>query len=782
VEDERIGRYRLVRRIGGGGMAEVFRAELEGAEGVTRELVVKKVLHTLSLDREAVEMFVQEARIAARLHHPNVVQVYEFGRADHGYFLAMELVEGCDLAGLLRAHAGASLPLPAVAWVFQELLEGLGYVHHLADGRGQALGLVHRDVSPHNVLLGRAGEVKLADFGIATATARAHDEGVKGKFAYMAPEQARGERLDARADLYAVGAMLYEALAGRRAQPARASEAMLDAARRGAVEPLAEVAPWVDPALAAVVGRAVSPDPEERFPDASAFREALAEAMFVVGAAPDRAAVQAMVRACGGEGEGPRADRTLTSHDDTVSNHHGDASEEELRENEPRRSYEGEQSPRSRPRRLFERGMIAVGIFTLAVLAERRTRPAVAVSAVTVALPEDAGVRRWFEGEGRAAAAGRCRCRVAARYYRGSEEVAGWLAAGEVAVAAVSSVALPAVRPHVSARGELGAAVRPSVARALRGVAGSDGLAPVGVDLVVMAVRDDVRSVGAAGFAARRAGLVVAVDERVGHGLPAGFAWSDDPAGWTWWDVLAAGWLHRPTGARGGVALGLAGERGLAAWHALAGPWTDDRSDANGLRGVVETAGWAALLHALGLVAPTPVEPARDAVFVGPAGELWAAEGWTLYPPPADAEVLGVGPRRTAGGGLEGAVVGWVWRGPAAGPGAAAVFAGMSGAGAARGLARAWRVVPAFGEGTRAVGRDAEVGAQAERLVDRGFAMATCPPRGRPGRVVAALDRVARQATTGQPQPFVGSGRWWWPTVRAAVLRAFEDGETDGGP
>jgi len=784
VEDERFGRYRLVRRIGGGGMADVFRAELEGAEGVTRELVIKKVLHTLSLDREAVEMFVQEARVAARLHHPNVVQVYEFGRAGDGYFLAMELVEGCDLAALFKAHAGAALPLPAVAWVFQELLEALGYVHGLADAGGKPLGLVHRDISPHNVLLGRAGEVKLADFGIATASARAHDEGVKGKFAYMAPEQARGERLDARADLYAVGAMLYEALAGRRAQPTRETQVMLDAARRGAIEPLEEVSPDVHPALAAVVGRAVSADPDDRFPDAATFRAALAEAMFVAGAAPDRGLLQAMVRARTGEAESPRADRALTSHDGTEANDAESSGEEDNGEDDRPRSLESEPSPPSRSRRIFERAMIAVGIFTLAVLAERRTRPVTAPAAVAVALPDEAAVRGWFDGGGRAAAAARCRCRVEARYYRSAAEVEGWLRRGEVALAAVTTVTLPQVLPLVGRAGDGALAeVRPAVVRALRAAPGGASIAPVAVDPVVMAVRDDVIREGGVRFAARRQAVVAAVDGRVGHGLPGGFAWGDDPAGWTWWDVLAAAWVGRPAGAAGGVALVLSGERALGAWDALAGPWGDDRTGTNGLRGVEETVAWGALLGSLGLLAPGEVDASRDAVYVGPARDAPTAEGWSLFPPPADVAVVGAAPRRPAGAGLHAEVLGWVARAsPRTDAPSAAALAGVTASGASRALARAWRGVPARGDGSRPNQSELR-GAlgQAERLVDRGFTVATCPPRGDAGRVAAALDRVTAQARSGSPQPFVGEGRWWWPTVREAVARTFGAGETDGG-
>jgi tRNA A-37 threonylcarbamoyl transferase component Bud32 len=772
-------------------MADVFRAELVGAEGVTRELVIKKVLHTLSLDREAVEMFVQEARVAARLHHPNVVQVYEFGRTEDGYFLAMELVEGCDLAALFQSHAGSALPLGVVAWVFQELLEALGYVHGLTDGAGRPLGLVHRDVSPHNVLLGRAGEVKLADFGIATASTRTRDEGVKGKYAYMAPEQARGERLDARADLYAVGAMLYEALSGRRALPTRETAAMLDAARRGAIEPIEHVAPSVHPALAAVLGRALAVDRDERFPDAGTFREALAEAMAVAGVVPDRAALQAMVRAYAEARETARADRTLTSQgeacddgrDGTDTNRPTDASREVIYDALLDDTSGAEASTPWYRRRVFERGMIAVGIFTLAVLAERRTRPVESPRAVVVALPDEGSVRRWFETVGRWSVGAHCRCRVEARFYPRTAVLEGWLRRGEVALAAVSSVALPELLPFVArGREEAFVDLRPTVLRALRAWSAGGAMVPVAVDPVVMAVRREALRDGAARFAARRQSLVAAVDAQVGHGLPGAFTWHDDPSGWNWWDVLAAAWSTRSpagTGRAGGVALGLSGERGLAAWYALAGPWGDDRSNANLLRGVEETVGWIALFASLGLLAEGPPDPARDVVYVGVARALPGAEGWALFAPPGETPVLAARPRSLPGVALHGEVLGWVTHRTKEADGRVAhVRAACLAAGVAHGLARAWGGVFARGgDGPMASGGGL---VDAERLIDGGFVVATSPLRGRSGEGLRALERVVTQAVHGVPRPFVGEGRWWWPTLRSSVSEAL-GAEPDAG-
>ncbi len=458
-------------------MAEVFRAELVGAEGVTRELVVKKILHTLSLDPEAVSMFVEEARLAARLHHPNVVQVYEFGRAGDSYFLAMELVDGCDLAALLRGERPA---LAAFAWVFVELLDGLSYVHSLRSPDGAPLGLVHRDVSPHNVLIGSAGEVKLADFGIATVAAHVEGEGVRGKFAYMAPEQACGREVDARADLFAVGAMLYESLAGRRMYPGVAGPHAPEAVRQGRVEPITAVAPTVHPALAAVVMRAVSADPARRFVDASSFREALFAAFAEAGVVPDREAlrrsVQRHLERAQVESTAPAPDRTLTVDDssaevDSTANDRGDAGDDSAGGVDDPRS--NEPATVSSSRRVLERAGIAVAIFTLAVLTERKTRPRPANAAVVrVALPDEPGLRGWFEDAPKTAVEQACRCRVELRPWRDVGALGRWMGAGEVDVAAVSTAALPALVSEgvVAARDarEGGdSALRPEVARAL---------------------------------------------------------------------------------------------------------------------------------------------------------------------------------------------------------------------------------------------------------------------------------------------------------------------------
>ena len=257
-------------------MAEVFLARYLGPEVFEKRLVIKRVLPQLSDDRRLLRMFFEEARTQVSLSHGNLVSVFDFGRVANDYFIAMEHVDGVDLATVVaRARdAGTVLPPAVVAYIGGELCRALGYVHRR--------GFAHRDLTPRNVLISRDGEVKLSDFGVALALASEADPGLRGTLAYMAPEQARGERVDGRADLCALGYVLAEAATGRRVRQGDGEEALLAAARAGAPA-------IIDGPLATIVARATATAPEERFESADAMLTALEAAATLTGSGRDPA-------------------------------------------------------------------------------------------------------------------------------------------------------------------------------------------------------------------------------------------------------------------------------------------------------------------------------------------------------------------------------------------------------------------------------------------------------------------------------------------------------------
>ena len=216
------GKYVVGERLASGGMAEVYRGWLRGSEGFRRPVVIKKMLPRLAADARFVRMFIEEARLASRLIHANIVQVLDFGRVDNEHFIVLEYIDGPNLNELIlkaRQAGHKRLPLPLVIYIIAETLKGLDHAHRLTDGRGERIGCVHRDVTPSNILLSRDGQVKLSDFGVARAADRASWTApgqIRGKLHYLSPEQVRGETVDPRADLFAVGVLLHELLCGRR--------------------------------------------------------------------------------------------------------------------------------------------------------------------------------------------------------------------------------------------------------------------------------------------------------------------------------------------------------------------------------------------------------------------------------------------------------------------------------------------------------------------------------------------------------------------------------------
>jgi serine/threonine-protein kinase len=272
---ERYGRYCLIERIGRGGMAEVFRAVAEGVEGFRRVFVIKRLRPEKSASVELTRMFVDEARLSALLHHPNIVQVYDFGQINGTYFLAMEYLRGKDLAAVmkaLRAVKSSVLP-PIAAHIAHQVATGLHYAHTLSRMDGRKLSVVHRDVTPSNIMLQRTGAVKVLDFGIAQATnfARQVETGggrVKGKLAYLSPEQVRLEELDARSDVFALGVVLWEMLTGQRLFSAENEVLTMRAVLGLPISAPSSKRPMVPPALDAIVARALERDRAKRYASA----------------------------------------------------------------------------------------------------------------------------------------------------------------------------------------------------------------------------------------------------------------------------------------------------------------------------------------------------------------------------------------------------------------------------------------------------------------------------------------------------------------------------------
>ncbi|HET9953756.1 MAG TPA: serine/threonine-protein kinase [Polyangiaceae bacterium] len=270
-----IGRYEVVSLLGEGGMARVYLAMQRGPFAATKLVAIKHLRAEVSHDDQFLNMFVDEARIALRLNHPNVVHTYEVVAEENEYYLLMEFLEGQTLMNLLRYAGRESIPLSDQLWVLTQVLAGLQYAHELRDFDGTRLNIVHRDVSPSNVFVTYAGEIKLLDFGIAKAAGAisATQQGImKGKLGYAAPEQCLGRQVDNRTDVFAVGVMLWEAMAKKRRWSGETQQAMMQARITHTEPAIEEVWPEVPMPLAAISRRALAQDPEERYASAAEFQ------------------------------------------------------------------------------------------------------------------------------------------------------------------------------------------------------------------------------------------------------------------------------------------------------------------------------------------------------------------------------------------------------------------------------------------------------------------------------------------------------------------------------
>jgi tRNA A-37 threonylcarbamoyl transferase component Bud32 len=287
---QRIDRYDLIAEIASGGMATVFLANLSGVGGFRRFVAIKRLHPHLAKEQEFVEMFLDEARLAAGIHHPHVVPILEVGASERGYYLVMEYIEGDTLARLLAraATSGHKLPSTIGTRVVVDMLSGLHAAHELRDEHGNPTELVHRDVSPQNILVGIDGNTRITDFGVARAASRlsATRAGqLKGKIAYMAPEQAVGDpSVDRRADIFSSGIVLWEVLAARRLFKAENEAATLSRVISEPIPDICAVNPEIDPAVGAVVMKALARDRDDRYSTCQDFADELERTARAAGA------------------------------------------------------------------------------------------------------------------------------------------------------------------------------------------------------------------------------------------------------------------------------------------------------------------------------------------------------------------------------------------------------------------------------------------------------------------------------------------------------------------
>jgi serine/threonine protein kinase len=277
---ETFGKYSLIERVAVGGMAEIYKAKTVGMSGFERVVAIKRLHYHLSQDNELAQMLVDEAKIAVLLNHPNIGQVFDLGQVNGQYFMVMEFIDGPDLHRVLRRMREQQLyaPIPIVLHIIAEACGALDFAHNIRGHDGQPLQLVHRDISPQNIMLTTSGEVKLVDFGIAKARHRMMETQagiIKGKFYYMAPEQAFGHHLDPRTDIFAMGMVLYEALVGRAAYEDTDDLNLLKRARNAEYHPPTTLRPDLDPALEAIVLRALQREPQRRYQSARELQAAL---------------------------------------------------------------------------------------------------------------------------------------------------------------------------------------------------------------------------------------------------------------------------------------------------------------------------------------------------------------------------------------------------------------------------------------------------------------------------------------------------------------------------
>ncbi|MBT8494457.1 MAG: protein kinase [Deltaproteobacteria bacterium] len=279
-------RYTITERVDQGGMAEVFRGVAESLQGFKKNVAIKRILPELTKNRKFVKMFLDEARLSLYLQHANIVQVFDIGQTENSYFLVMEFVDGANLKALLQRlkQRNRRMEVAHAVYVLLEACKGLNYAHNLESPEdGHPLHLVHRDISPPNILISKMGEVKLVDFGLAKANSQLEstDPGVvKGKFSYLSPEAASGLDVDHRADVFAVGILLWEMFTGRRLFYGDTDYQTVELVRQARIPSIAALNPDIEPELEGIVRKTLARNPDERYQSAADLGDALAQYLF----------------------------------------------------------------------------------------------------------------------------------------------------------------------------------------------------------------------------------------------------------------------------------------------------------------------------------------------------------------------------------------------------------------------------------------------------------------------------------------------------------------------
>jgi serine/threonine protein kinase len=279
-------RYTITERVDAGGMAEVFRGVAESLQGFKKSVAIKRILPNLAKNKKFVAMFLDEAKLSLFLQHANIVQVFDIGQTQNSYFLVMEYVDGCNLKALLDRlkQRGRRMEIGHAIYLMVEACKALSYAHHVENpDDGKPLRIVHRDISPPNILLSKNGEVKLVDFGLAKANSQIEstDPGVvKGKFSYLSPEAASGLEVDHRADVFAIGILLWEMFTGRRLFYGDTDYQTVELVRQARIPSIAALNPDVEPELEQVVRKSLARDPKDRYDEAADLGDALAQYLF----------------------------------------------------------------------------------------------------------------------------------------------------------------------------------------------------------------------------------------------------------------------------------------------------------------------------------------------------------------------------------------------------------------------------------------------------------------------------------------------------------------------